>query len=265
MLSTNVINFLRQFKTIFSMTFGQMFWSKKTFFMSMVLLLPVVLAIIFRFSRHSSNDAASIFSIFVLGIFVLFLSILVSLLYGTSIVADEVDNKTITYLLTRSVSKSSIILGKFTAYLLGTSLLLFLSLLITFLLTATAPKMQHSFVSNLGLFGKYLGVIVLALAAYGSIFTFFGASFKHPVIIGLLFAFGWEKITVVVPGLIKKISVICYLLSALPTDRLPKDISDGLFESTIQPALSIIILLLITGVFLGLSVFSIYHREYKFN
>jgi len=263
MLSTNqnVINFLRQFKTIFSMAFRQMFWSKKTFFMSVISLLPVVLAIILRFIRHS-YDATSIFSIFALLIFVLFLSILVSLLYGTSIVADEVDNKTITYLLTRSVSKSSIILGKFTAYLLGAFLLLFLSLLIILLLTATNPKM---FVSNLGLFGKYLGIIALALVAYGSIFTFFGAGFKHPVIIGLLFAFGWEKIAVVVPGLIKKISVVYYLLSAFPTDQLPKDISDGLFKSTIQPALSIIILLLVAGAFLGLSVFTIYHKEYKFN
>ena len=262
MLSTN---FLRQFKTIFFMTFGQMFWSKKTFFISIISLLPVILALIFRFSRHSPNDASAIFSIFALAIFVSFLSILVSLLYSTAIVADEIDNKTITYLLTRAVSKSSIILGKFAAYLLGAFLVLFLSLLITLLLTATDPKMQHTFVSNLNLFGKYLGVIVLALITYGSIFTFFGASFKHPVIIGLLFAFGWEKIAVIVPGLIQKISIVHYLLSAFPTDRIPKHIGDGLFKSTIQPVPSIIILLIIAGVFLGLSIFVLYHKEYRFN
>jgi len=256
---------MRSFKIIFSMTFGQMFWSKKTFFISVISLLPVILALIFRFSRHSVNDASSIFAIFALAIFVLFLSILVSLLYGTAIIADEIDNKTITYLLTRSVSKSSIILGKFTAYLVGAFLVLFPSLLITLLLTATDPKMNHSFVSNLNLFGKYLGVIVLALLAYGSIFTFLGAGFKHPVIIGLLFAFGWEKIAVIVPGLIQKISIVHYLLSAFPTDRVPKHIGDGLFKSTIQPFPSIIILILISGVFLGLSIFVLYHKEYKFN
>ena len=247
------------------MTFGQMFWSRKTLFIAAISLLPVILALIFRFSRHSPNDASAIFAIFALAIFVSFLSILVSLLYGTALVADEIDNKTITYLLTRSVNKSSIILGKFTAYLLEAFLVLFPSLLITLLITATDPKMNHSFVSNLSLFGKYLGVIVLALVAYGAIFTFFGTSFKHPVIIGLLFAFGWEKIAVLVPGLVQKISIVHYLLSAFPPDRVPKHLGDGLFKSTIPPIPAIIILLLLAGVFLGLSIFMLYHKEYKFN
>ena len=38
------------------------------------------------------------------------------LFYGTSLIADEVEDKTITYLFTRPIARGAIVLGKYLAY-----------------------------------------------------------------------------------------------------------------------------------------------------
>jgi hypothetical protein len=117
--------------------------------------------------------------------------------------------------------------------------------------------------------GKSLGIIILALITYGALFTFLGTCLKHAVLIGLLFAFGWEKIVLIVPGFVKNFSVIHYLLSSFPKDHIPRQLKQFLkyanvggpiveFSST---TLSIIILLLTSIVFLGLSILALYHKE----
>ena len=45
---------------------------------------------------------------------------LAALFYATSLVADEVEGRTLTYLLTRPITRASILAGKFAAYLATT-------------------------------------------------------------------------------------------------------------------------------------------------
>ena len=296
-------------------------------FMSIVALSPVLLAILFRFSKHGAAEASEFFPYMIVIVYLTFLSILLALFYGTAIISDEVDNKTLTYLLTRPIRKETIILGKFAAYLLGVFLILFTSALLTFTVVMTdnnsrtptvltkrairdkwmppdgssglTSKEQQQIPQELR-FWEYqgtealqmrnklaqrvargevpvtfslrwnflvesLGVLILALIAYGAFFTFLGACLKHAVLIGLLFAFGWEKIVLIVPGLVKKFSVIHYLLSSFPRDHIPRQFATVLFRGTTvqfsNATLSIIILFIISIVFLGLSVFALYHKE----
>ena len=110
---------------------------------------------------------------------------------------------------------------------------------------------------------RYIGVISLGLLAYGAIFTVLGARFKHSVLWGLLIAFGWEKITLVVPGNIKKFSVIHYLLSIYPRHDLPtRPIQDFLGDSPASTGSAIIMIFLITALFLSLSIWIFQRREY---
>ena len=94
---------------------------------------------------------------------------------------------------------------------------------------------------------------------------FFGTSLKHPIISGLLLAFGWEKIMLIVPGLIRKFSVAHYLISAFPIDPSMRTAIDEVSKGTTSsPTTSIITIIIITIVFLGLSIYTIYNKEYKF-
>ena len=270
-------NPLQSFRVIFNITFGQTIRSKKTVFMLIATFLPVIVAIFYRILTRDLGPDQPLSRMFIATpehalsqfymFFLLFLSILVALFYGTSIIADEVENRTITYLFTRPIRRYSIILGKFAAYISGVFLVLIPPFLLVFLIVATDSRISSNFASNLIFFGKQLGVIVLSLVVYGAIFTFFGARLKRPVLFGLLLAFGWEKIVIVVPGIVRKFSVVHYLLSALPigpgANRLnilpPKEVIPNTSAS-----LSIAILLIIALIFFALSIFTIYRKEYRF-
>ena len=48
---------------------------------------------------------------------------------------------------------------------------------------------------------KDLALLALGLAVYGAVFAFVGARFKRPLLVGLIFVFGWEQAALAFPGL----------------------------------------------------------------
>ena len=258
-------NFLQSCKVIFCITFRQMMRSKKTIFMPLIAFSPVLLSAYYRMSGHEMPMSPEQFLFQITVFFLMFISILVALFYGTALVADEIDNKTIIYLFTRPIRKYTIIIGKFAAYILQVLLISIPPMLLTFLIIATDSRMSSDFAYSLSLFSKRLCVIILSLSVYGAIFTFLGALWKRSVIVGLLFAFGWEKMVIVVPGIIKKFSVIHYLLSVFPKDTTMRRFMKMPIFTGSNPIVSIVILIAFIGIFLGLSIHTLYHKEYRFN
>ena len=45
-------------------------------------------------------------------------------------------------------------------------------------------------------------LLALGLAVYGAVFAFIGAHFKRPLLVGLIFVFGWEQAAWRFPGYI---------------------------------------------------------------
>ena len=267
-------SFLQVSRVVFGITFRQSIRSKKTIFMLILALLPVLLAVTYRivgrdvsasepFSRVVRMDPEQILPI-IMPFFLQFLSVLSALFYGTALVADEIDNRTIIYLFTRPIRKYWIILGKFAAYLAEVFLILIPPMVLTFLVIVVGSGASSHFAASLSLFGKQFGATMLALVVYGAIFTFFGIWWKHPVLFGLLFAFGWEKMAIVAPGVVRKFSVIHYLMSLLPQSPSAQKFLQSLKATNSDPVLSIFTLALITIVFLGLSVFAIHRKEFRF-
>ena len=104
-----------------------MLWSRRTMFMALVVGVPVLIA--FDRAIATSLGAPVLRStavaingpiIFGLMIWVFFLRFIVPVLgvfYGTSLMADEVEDKTITYLFTRPIPRGAVLVGKYLAYL----------------------------------------------------------------------------------------------------------------------------------------------------
>ena len=67
-------------------------------------------------------------------IYVRFLVPVLGVFYGTSLIADEIEDKTLTYLFTRPIQRAAVIIGKYLAYLVCTVLLLLPSVVIVFFL-----------------------------------------------------------------------------------------------------------------------------------
>ena len=258
---------LQSCKVIFDITLKQTIWRKKTIFMLIATFLPVLLAIYYRiFVGAGEADPERVLSTIML-FFLQFLPALVALFYASSLIADEVDSGTIIYLFTRPVQKYSIIVGKFLTYILEVSLILVPPMLLSYLIIAAGNGISSVPALSLAHFGRQLGVTMLALLTYGAIFAFLGAWSKRPVVIGLLFAFGWEELVLVIPGAISKFSVVHYLISMFPAGKMMEGfggikLPSGLVPDS-SPLSSMVILLSIIVVFLSLTIFTIYHKEYK--
>ena len=91
--------------------------------------LPVFVALVVQASRvfvpGTPIDGPSLFENVIMAFELQFLILVLALFYGTSIVSEELEGKTLTYLTTRPAGKASIILGKYAAY--GVFLLIMLA------------------------------------------------------------------------------------------------------------------------------------------
>ena len=172
------------------------------------------------------------FGIFGVMIWMLFLRFIVPVLgvfYGTALMADEVEDKTITYLFTRPIPRGAVLVGKFLAYLACTFLVVLPSVMIVYFLLVPFSQLPGTFGNLL----VDLGLLALGLAVYGGVFAFVGAFFKRPLVIGLVFAFGWEQVVLALPGYLKQFT-IAYYLQALVPHAMPSDgvtsILQGMFR-----------------------------------
>ena len=259
---------------IFDLSLGQMLWSRRSIFLALVVGGPVVLAATVRIiallvpsSSLRVNGAMvggpSIFGMMIWLLYVRFIVPVLGVFYGTALIADEVDDKTITYLFTRPIPRGSVLIGKYLAYLGCTVLLILPTVMIVFFLIVPlgGGSVGQAFPSLL----TDLGMIALGLAAYGAVFAFVGARLKRPLVIGLVFAFGWEPTVMLVPGYLKQLTV-AYYVQALVPHAMPEDSTLGailqVFNEVPSVTLSLAALAIITAVALWLAARTVETREY---
>jgi ABC-type transport system involved in multi-copper enzyme maturation permease subunit len=253
----------RPYIEIFKLALRKILWSRRTILAFMITMALVVFAIVHRFVPHNPMNARRFIPMMTLLFYMQFVTVLIALFFGTGIVADEVDGKTITYLFIRPLRKAWILLSRFLAYLVGTVALITPSHLIATVITATDPKIREGLAPQIGMSFQYIGVVGLGMLVYGAVFCVFGARFKYAVLWGLILAFGWEKITLVVPGNIKKYSAIHYLLSVFPRQNLLREpIVNMLGDAPPSPGLGFLMIFIITAAFLLLAVWIFQRREY---
>ena len=110
----------------------------------------------------------------------------------------------------------------------------------------------------------YTGSLTLGLLAYGAIAVLLSVRFKNPVLWGLLFVLGWERITTipVMPIGIKRISITHYLIGLFPEYRLRRDLLDGLLreDPTTWVAMLLICLITVGAMLIAIRIFR--DREY---
>jgi ABC-2 type transport system permease protein len=198
-------------------------------------------------------------------IWILYVRIIVPLLgvfYGTSLMADEVEDKTITYLFVRPVRRGAVLIGKYLAYLACTVFVVLPSVMLVYLLVVPIQgTLGGSFIDLL----KDLAVLALGLAVYGALFAFIGAKFKRPLLVGLVFIFGWEQAALLFPGYMKRFTVAYYLQGLVP-HAMPNDgvvsLIQGFFRESPTLAGSLVALFVIWVAFLAFGASVVERREY---
>jgi ABC-type transport system involved in multi-copper enzyme maturation permease subunit len=140
--------------------------------------------------------------------------------------ADEVEDKTITYLFTRPVPRGAVLVGKYLAYLACTVLVVLPSVMIVYFLLVPFAQLPATFPNLV----TDLGLLALGLAVYGALFAFVGAFFKRPLLIGLVYAFGFQQVAMALPGSLKQFTVAFYI-NALVPHVMPSDGVSTLLQS----------------------------------
>jgi hypothetical protein len=130
---------------IFDLSLGEMLWSRRSAFLGLLVGGPVMLALIsrivwmmvpgesFRINGESVSGAGT-FGLMIWLLYVRFIVPILGVFYGTALIADEVDDRTITYLFTRPIPRGAVLAGKYLAYLACTVLLILPSVVIVFFL-----------------------------------------------------------------------------------------------------------------------------------
>ena len=258
---------------VFDVSLGEMLWSRRTVFLGVIVGGPVLIAIILRAVDMMNLPAmkvngirvggSGIFGLMMWFLFLRFIVPILGIFYGTSLIADEVEDKTITYLFTRPISRSAVLVGKYLAYLASTILIVLPSVMLVYFLVV--PVGGSSIAATFPSLLRDLLLLAVGLAVYGALFAAVGAWIKRPVLIGLFFAFGWENFALALPGYLKRFTIAFYTQGLVP-HTMPQEnllsMLQSFFRESVGPVQGVLTLVAVAVVSLALAARAVERREY---
>ena len=137
-------------------------------------------------------------------------------IFASAVVSQEVEGKTIVYLLTRPVPRQLLILGR----MLAAATVVFLVSAVSAIAVALATH------GGGGLLGRDLVALAVGSLAYTGLFTLVSLLINRAMIASLLFAFGWETLAAGVPGDLKLLSLNTHVM-AIAERPLPQNSEMG--------------------------------------
>ncbi len=225
----------------------RLLWSPRTLAMGAMAFFPAALALLFRAVSALGFDVPvtgfGFFSLLTATVGLQFIAPMLALFYSSGILVDELESGTLVYLITRPRSRASLLAGKMAGCMAIAAILFLPSVVLTFFF-AVAPVGWEEVGRYFPVLARDLGAALLGLAAYSGLFAAIGVVFRRPVLVGLLFVFGWQAVATYVPGLVGKLTVAYHLQSLLPHESFQGALSGflGARESGLQAALVLIVL-----------------------
>jgi ABC-2 type transport system permease protein len=251
-------------RAVLELSLEGMVWSRRTLLMGILVGLPALVAVAYRVVLATQATARmppadDIYAVIVAVYWIRNVLPLAALFFATALVADEVEGRTLTYLLTRPLTRASIFAGKFAAYL-GTTLALALpSVVLTYFVLLTA-RGWTAIGPTVGDLFRDVGVSALTLVAYGAFFALLGVLLKRPVIPGLLFLYGWELMANL-PGYLPRFTLTAWLRSLIRHHPAEEGLA-GLFQQVLPVEQALAVLVIVSAAFLAAAVWIFSTREY---
>lgn len=184
-----------------------------------------------------ANAAESLVGILTLPIVVM----VIVLVIAVAQFRNEIDHETLVYLADRSVTRPTIVVGKYVGAW-GASLVLvlpaaLLPLGISSLVGASYSAAVPAVIAT---------TAILASAVYVAFFLFLGLVSRSALLIGLLFGFLWEELLLLVPGDAPRLTLVYYLESFLSGELTSGPLSG---YPTAVPSLAAVVILLVVALF----------------
>jgi ABC-2 type transport system permease protein len=133
-----------------------------------------------------------------------------AMIYGSSLLRDEMDDKSITQVVTSPLDRVTIYTGYYVGLVVSVSAIMLLVLTVGFL----------SFFGRLGIDGDALGIygamaalLVIGAFVYSALFMMVSVLIERSIYFGLFYAFIWEGLIGSIPGNIRLLAVKHYVRS----------------------------------------------------
>jgi len=198
---------------IIGKTTRDIFLKKSIIFAMFFLFIPSFISIYSLVDRTEDfKEWWNLFTVLGMYLFLQLLVLLYSLIYGSSLVNEDIENRTMTYMVIRGAKKGEIYLWKYIGTVLSLMIMFTISILSMYLLLAGHGSSRYILIrTDMLLFlllSAYAGIMF-----FTALFSFIGVVFKRPLMIGLLYAFFWEIVMVNIPFNIQYATGMHYLRS----------------------------------------------------
>jgi len=262
--ASRALPFLPAARAVFELSLEGMIWTRRSLLMAVLVGMPVVFAILYRIVLASSAKVQPVtphdlYAVVVAIYWIRNVLPLAALFYATALIADEVEGKTLTYLLTRPLTRASIFAGKFAAYLVTTLCLALPAAVLTFF-TILSARGLAAVGPAVGDLLRDLAVMALTLLVYGAFFALLGVLLRRPVIPGLMFLYGWELLANL-PGYLPRLTMTAWLRSLI-THRPAQEGLAGLFQQVLPAGQGLLVLPAVSLAFLVAAAWIFSSREY---
>ena len=258
-------------RSLVILSLRQMLGGKKIWILGVFLSLPILLLAVvlvasgFDFPEDDEVDIEGFaMSAFLYLMYPQSLCILASLLYGASLLAGEIEDKTLTYLFTRALPRWKVLLGKYLATASALSVLTLGSMSVAYVLCGLpiGPRVWLALAAT----------ITSACFAYTALFCLLGLFVPRRAIpVGLIYAVVVEGILSIIPAVVNELTVSYYLRSLgwtiadlpLPAEAVEdfeREVAPLVVGADVQTAL--FALAMISLVTLSLSAWIIHRREW---
>jgi ABC-type transport system involved in multi-copper enzyme maturation permease subunit len=244
---------------IFIQTVKDVYFTKGVLLALFFLMIPPLISVYtLANSQEGFKEWWNLFAVFGLVLYLQLLVLLYSLVYGSSMINENMDNRTMTYLTIRSAKRFEIVIWKYVGLVFSVQLMFTFSIIVTYLILGSHGPVSEIW-SNIGILLILLFTVNLGIAVYVALFSMFGTAFKHPLMVGILFAFFWEVIMVYIPANVKMVTIMHYLQSIFRSNRTISEAID-LGDST-GSVFSTTFLVVLSVVFLSFSIYILTRKD----
>jgi len=207
---------------------------------AIVALMAGLVAVVMMYVASEGNGTIDEGSTLINALILSFLLPIMSLIYGASMIRNEIDDRSITQVITSPMDRRASYLGY---YLSLTAVLIVMLVVIELVGWASYFLTIGVDQEALQLLLSYALVLTIGAFVYSSFFLALGVFFRQPIYLGLLYAFVWEGFVGSLPGAIGQLTISYYLkvigASLIPYGSISEVSGDPVIAALILTALTI--------------------------
>jgi len=182
--------------------------------LAIVSLLPLTWVVAAAFASGSGFKGGFGFVEILTQLYFPRVDLFVALYLGCAALGEEIEGKTLPYLLVRPVPRSALLLGRWLAGAFNAGVLL--SLAYVALYAATVGQMgAKALWVDLPVLGSACIALWLSLAAYSAFFVLLSVMVRWPLLIGLAVLFLWEEWAAQMPGTMAQFTLLHHVYTLL--------------------------------------------------